>query len=79
MKQIRVTSPFLDTTASNKRREVGEIFLAEEKRAANLVNGKFCEYVVDGAKKEEPQNGQKPDPKPSEPKKPVTTTKSERK
>ena len=52
MKQIRVTSPFLDSTASNIRREVGDIFLAEEGRAACLVSGKLCEYV-EGEKEEE--------------------------
>lgn len=52
MKQIRVKSPFLDSTASNIRREVGDIFLAEEKRAAYLVNGELCEYVEDEGKKE---------------------------
>lgn len=52
MKQIRVKSPFLDSTASNIRREVGDIFLAEEKRAAYLVNGELCEYVEDEEKKE---------------------------
>ena len=52
MKQIRVKSPFLDSTASNILREVGDIFLAEEKRAAYLVNGELCEYVEDEGKKE---------------------------
>ena len=88
MKQIRVTSPFLDSTVSNKRREVGEIFLANEDRAANLVNGKFCEYVKEEEEKKpasqssagvgQPSKGEQQKPKASEPKKPVTT-KSERK
>lgn len=55
MKQIRVKSPFLDITASNKRREAGDILLVTEERAAYLVSGKLCEYVEDEPKTPEPE------------------------
>lgn len=51
MKQIRVTSPFFDITLQNQRREVGDTFLATEERAAYLVNGQLCEYVIDDDEK----------------------------
>lgn len=47
MKQIRVTSPFLDTTCSNLRREVGDTLFVTNERAAHLVSGQLCEYVAD--------------------------------
>ena len=61
MKQIRVKSPFLDITASNIRREVGDTFLAKEERAAYLVKGELCEYVEDEAEtKGSTQNAETP-------------------
>lgn len=70
MKQIRVKSPFLDITASNKRREAGDILLVSEERAAYLVSGKLCEYVEDEQKKPEPKD----EPKDEGTKKPAKST-----
>lgn len=68
MKQIRVKSPFLDITASNQRREVGDILLVTEERAAYLVSGKLCEYVKEDEGKRKKDNNPEPQtPAPTEP------------
>jgi hypothetical protein len=86
MKQIRVKTPFLDITESNKRREAGDILLVKEERAAYLVSGELCEYVEDESQQpsdtkdkkkqaNKPKAEQKPEPKP-ETKTEKKTTKS---
>lgn len=56
MKQLRVTTPFLDSTCSNQKRNVGDVYLCKEERAALLVRNGFCEYVYDETTKREHKN-----------------------
>lgn len=70
MKQIRVKSPFLDITESNIRREVGDILLVKEERAAYLVNGQLCEYVKDDEEKKPADTDPQPPAAPAD--KPAT-------
>lgn len=74
MKQIRVKSPFLDITASNQRREVGDILLVTEERAAYLVSGKLCEYVNDDEGKHKDKNPEPQTPATTEPTEPSQPT-----
>lgn len=56
MKHLRVTTPFLDSTCSNQKRNVGDVYLCKEERAALLVRNGFCEYVDEETTKREHKN-----------------------